>query len=113
MTATQDSAADPSPAASPDAVAGHPTRSDDDPAPDPGIATLPFDRALAELQAVVGRLEAGGLPLERSIELYERGVGLHEHCARLLSGAELRVQRLVEQAGGALRTVDLRPDDEA
>ena len=77
------------------------------------VASLPFDRALAELQAVVSRLEAGGLPLERSIELYERGVALHEHCARLLSGAELRVQRLVEQAGGSLRAVDLTVDDES
>ena len=84
--------------------------------PTPGAdetAALPFDRALAELQAVVSQLEAGGLPLERSIELYERGVALHEHCAGLLSRAELRVQRLVDQAGGALRTVDLTPDDAA
>lgn len=97
-----------SPSAGPSPV--HPA---DDRVIEADIATLPFDRALAELQAVVGRLEAGGLPLELSIELYERGVGLHEHCAKLLSGAELRVQRLVEQAGGALRTVDLRPDDES
>lgn len=76
------------------------------------IAALPFDRALAELQAVVARLETGGLPLEESIDLYERGVALHEHCAKLLTGAELRVQRLVDQAGGALRTVDLSPGDE-
>jgi len=75
------------------------------------LAAMPFDKALAELQSVVGRLETGGLPLEGSIELYERGVALHEHCARLLKGAELRVQRLVEQTGGALRTVDLSPDD--
>lgn len=80
--------------------------------PDPAIAGMPFDRALAELQAVVGRLEAGGLPLEESIALYERGVALHEHCAGLLASAELRVQRLVESAGGSLRAVDLRPDDE-
>lgn len=79
---------------------------------DPAIAALPFDRALAELQAVVGRLEAGGLPLEESIGLYERGVALHEHCASLLAGAELRVQRLVEGTGGSLRTMDLRPDDD-
>jgi exodeoxyribonuclease VII small subunit len=81
-------------------------------APDPAILALPFDRALAELQAVVTRLEAGGLPLEESISLYERGVALHEHCAALLAGAELRVARLVDSAGGSLRAVDLRPDDE-
>jgi exodeoxyribonuclease VII small subunit len=80
------------------------------PSADPEIAAMPFDRALAELQGVVGRLETGGLPLEESIELYERGVALHERCAALLSQAELRVQRLVDASGGP-RTVDLRPDD--
>jgi exodeoxyribonuclease VII small subunit len=71
------------------------------------IAALPFDKALAELQSVVGRLEAGNLPLEESIALYEQGVLLHEHCARLLSQADLRVQRLVESTGGRLRAMDL------
>jgi exodeoxyribonuclease VII small subunit len=81
--------------------------------PNADIPALPFDKALAELQAVVARLEAGGLQLEESIALYERGVALHDHCSTLLTGAELRVQRLVEGAGGSLRTIDLRPDDEA
>ncbi len=75
------------------------------------IDGLAFDQALAELQSVVGRLETGGLPLESSIELYERGVRLHAHCARLLTQAELRVQRLVDGAGGRLAVLDLRPDD--
>lgn len=75
------------------------------------IERLAFDQALTELQAVVGRLETGGLPLESSIELYERGVALHAHCARLLGQAELRVQRLVEGVGGRLAVLDLRPDD--
>ena len=91
----------------PDAVAQAATAT-----PDPTITALPFDRALAELQAVVTRLESGGLPLEESIALYERGVALHEHCAALLAGAELRVQRLVDAAGGSLRMADLRPDDD-
>lgn len=82
------------------------------PVPEPIPADLPFDQALAELQAVVGRLEAGGTPLEMSIDLYERGVALHAHCARLLGDAELRVQRLVEGAGGRLQVLDLRSDDE-
>jgi exodeoxyribonuclease VII small subunit len=75
------------------------------------IATLPFDKALEELRGVVSRLEEGGLPLEESIVLYERGAALHDHCAALLDSAELRVQRLVDGAGGAPRVMDLRPDD--
>ncbi len=87
------------------------------PAPDEAITAgetitaLSFDAALAELGEVVGRLEAGGLPLETSIALYERGVALHAQCARLLDDAELRVRRLVEEAGGVLRAIDLAPDD--
>ena len=80
-----------------------------DPAAD--VSALLFDQALDELRDVVARLEAGGLPLEGSIALYERGAALHEHCARLLDSAEVRVQRLVEGSGGAARLVDLRPDD--
>ncbi len=76
------------------------------------VQGLPFDRALEELRSVVGRLEEGGLPLEESIALYERGVALHDHCSRLLDAAELRVERLVDAAGGSLRTIDLRPGDE-
>jgi exodeoxyribonuclease VII small subunit len=72
---------------------------------DPAVASLTFDRALEELQATVAQLEAGGQPLEEAIVLYERGVALHEHCARLLAEAELRVKRLVERAGGALEAI--------
>ena len=75
------------------------------------LAAMPFDLALAELQSVVARLESGGLPLEESITLYERGVALHDHCAHLLTDADLRVQRLVEGAGGTLRAIDLDSGD--
>ena len=73
--------------------------------PATALSGLTFDRALEELQATVAQLEAGGQPLEEAIVLYERGVALHEHCARLLADAELRVKRLVERAGGALDAI--------
>ena len=75
--------------------------------------TLSFDEALAELQRVVAELESGGQPLERSIALYERGVALHERCAALLADADVRVRQLVARAGGALGTLDVRPEDAA
>lgn len=77
------------------------------PSPDPAIEALSFDDALAELQKTVAELEAGGLPLERSITLYERGVALHERCSRLLTDAELRIKQLVSRAGGALDAIDV------
>ena len=71
------------------------------------IAALPFDRAMAEFKQVVEKLEAGNLPLEESIALFEQGVLLQRRCERMLSEAELRFQRLVEQAGGGVRAQDL------
>lgn len=76
------------------------------------IETLSFDDALAELQRTVSELEAGGQPLEAAIALYERGVALQARCERLITDAELRVQQLVQRAGGALETRDVHTDDE-
>ena len=75
------------------------------------IAALPFDKALAEFKSVVEKLEAGNLPLEESIALFEQGVQLQRRCERMLSEAELRFQRLVEQAGGRIRALDLSVGD--
>lgn len=75
------------------------------------IAALPFDKALAEFKQVVEKLEAGNLALEESIALFEQGVLLQRRCERMLSEAELRFQRLVEQAGGKVRAVDLAVAD--
>ena len=71
------------------------------------IAALPFDAAMAEFKAVVEKLEAGNLALEDSIALFEQGVLLQRRCETMLSEAELRFQRLVEQAGGKVTAVDL------
>jgi exodeoxyribonuclease VII small subunit len=77
------------------------------------VAVLTFDEALAELQRTVVELEQGGLPLERSIALYERGVALHERCAELLAAAELRVERLLERASGALEVTDAKAEEQS
>ena len=58
------------------------------------IAELSFERALKELEAIVGRLERGDVELEESIAIYERGDALKVHCDRLLKQAEAKVERL-------------------
>lgn len=64
----------------------------DNPAPD--TASLPFETALAELEAVVQDLEGGKLSLEESLAAYRRGVELLRHCQGQLSDAEQKVQAL-------------------
>ena len=58
-----------------------------------------FETCLAELEKVVNELEAGDLTLERSLELFERGMGLSEACRKQLEEAETRVEMLIRKEG--------------
>jgi exodeoxyribonuclease VII small subunit len=53
-----------------------------------------FETALAELERIVKQLEDGDLPLEKSLELYERGVQLSRFCHGRLEDAERRIEVL-------------------
>jgi exodeoxyribonuclease VII small subunit len=64
------------------------------------IATLSFEQALGELEKIVAELESGQAPLERSIEMYERGAALKAHCEKRLEAARLRVEKIVVGSQG-------------
>lgn len=64
---------------------------------------LSFEEALAQLEEVVARLEAGQLPLTEAVGHYERGMALAAYCGDLLDSAELRVREIdaaVDEAPG-------------
>ena len=61
-----------------------------------------FEAAIAELETIVKKLEEGDLALEKSLELYERGVQLSRFCHTRLEAAEKRIEILNERG-------DLRP----
>jgi exodeoxyribonuclease VII small subunit len=56
-----------------------------------------FEAALTELDAIVKKLEEGDLALEKSLELYERGVQLSRFCHARLEEAERRIEVLNER----------------
>jgi exodeoxyribonuclease VII small subunit len=56
-----------------------------------------FESALAELDTIVKSLEEGDLPLEKSLELYERGFQLARFCHAKLEAAERRIEILNER----------------
>ena len=56
-----------------------------------------FEAAIAELETVVKKLEEGDLPLETSLQLYERGVRLSRFCHAQLEEAEKRIELLNER----------------
>lgn len=64
------------------------------------IADMPFEAALAELEAIVDRLEAGKVDLADSIAIYERGEKLKAHCEKLLRDAEARIEKITLEADG-------------
>ena len=53
-----------------------------------------FEDVVGALEALVAQLEAGQLPLDEALELYERGVALARQGNTLLEGAERRVEEL-------------------
>ena len=58
-----------------------------------------FEAAIAELETIVKKLEEGDLALEKSLELYERGVQLSRFCHSRLEEAERRIE-IVNERGG-------------
>lgn len=68
---------------------------------DTPVAEMSFEQAMAELEQVVGKLEAGDVPLEASITLYERGAELKAHCEAKLKSAEEKVAAITLGENGA------------
>jgi exodeoxyribonuclease VII small subunit len=62
-----------------------------------------FEESLKKLENIVDQLEKGDMPLERSLKLFEEGVGLSAACKEQLDAAEGKVQMLVKQRDGSLK----------
>lgn len=69
------------------------------------VASLSFEAAMRELEEIVGALEKGNVDLDKSIALYERGEMLKKHCETLLKSAEARIEKIVQGADGAAKSV--------
>ncbi len=65
------------------------------------IVSLSFEKALAELEDIVSKLESGKAELEESISLYERGAKLKAHCEAKLKSAQEKIEKIVVGGGTA------------
>lgn len=70
-----------------------------------------FEASLAELEEIVTKLEDGDLPLDASLELFEKGIKLSRECRERLTTAERRIEVLMKDADGSLRAEALDTDD--
>jgi len=64
------------------------------------VDALSYEQAREELVAVVSRLEAGGVSLEESLALWERGEALADRCESWLEGAKARLSAARDKADG-------------
>lgn len=64
----------------------------------PEVAALSYEQAREELVTIVKRLEAGNLPLEESLSLWERGEALADRCQSWLDGARERLDKAREES---------------
>ena len=81
-----------------------------DPVIEADIVAMSFEDALAELEQIVRRLEAGQVKLDDAIQCYERGAQLKQHCERKLNEAQQRVDRIVVGADGDVRAEPAKLD---
>src|ERR1700684_3994574 len=76
---------------------------------DPPRTVASFESSLDELEKVVKEMESGDLSLDRSLELFSRGIELSESCRKQLEAAETRVEMLIRKEG-AYQPEPFRPD---
>lgn len=72
-----------------------------------------FESALQSLEDIVARLEAGDLPLDRALELFEEGVKLSRYCSSKLDEAERKVEILAKDADGGMAPAPFEETPEA
>lgn len=53
-----------------------------------------YEEAIARLEEITGQLEKGGIPLEKSLKLFEEGTKLSAYCYKILNEAQQRVTEL-------------------
>lgn len=70
-----------------------------------------FEKALAELEQIVTKLEKGGLALNESLALFEKGVKLTRFLRSELDKAEKKIEILLKDEKGELQARDFIPED--
>lgn len=70
----------------------------------PPLAPQAFESALRELEQLVQQLQAGQMPLQDSLQAFERGISLYRQCQGLLEQAELKIRQIQEQELSAAKS---------
>jgi exodeoxyribonuclease VII small subunit len=61
------------------------------------ISKLTFEQAIHQLKDIVSRIEQGEIPLQDSLDQYEKGMALIKHCRDILQKAEKRIEKISKE----------------
>jgi exodeoxyribonuclease VII small subunit len=75
------------------------------------MTNLTFEKALADLEQIVAKLEKGGISLNESLALFEKGVKMARFLRGELDKAERKVEILLKDDKGNLKAEDFDADD--
>lgn len=67
------------------------------------VEEMSFEESIDALEALVKRLEDGGIDLDESLRIYEQAVTLRDHCRAILQDGERRIRKIMETADGNVR----------
>jgi exodeoxyribonuclease VII small subunit len=76
------------------------------------MTAISFEKALADLEQTVAKLEKGGIPLTESLALFEKGVKLARFLRGELDKAERKVEILLKDGKGAVKAEDFELEDD-
>jgi exodeoxyribonuclease VII small subunit len=77
------------------------------------VTNLTFEKALAELEQIVAKLEKGGISLNESLALFEKGVKMSRFLRGELDKAERKVEILLKDEKGVLQPEDFEAETDA
>jgi exodeoxyribonuclease VII small subunit len=62
--------------------------------PKDDLTKLTFEQAIGQLKEIVNKIEQGQIPLQDSLDQYEKGMALIKHCRDILQKAEKRIEKI-------------------
>lgn len=74
------------------------------------VNEMSFEQSIDALEALVKRLEDGGIDLDESLRIYEQAVALRDHCRSILEDGERRIRKIMESADGTVREEEFDVD---
>ncbi len=77
------------------------------------ISKLSFEESIRQLKEIVDKIEQGQIPLQDSLDQYEKGMSLIKRCRSILQKAEKRIEKVSREQQAEEETAEERSGPES